>query len=110
MAEYKAGPRRRRPTHPGAILKANLAAIGLTAYAAGPLLGVTKQALQNIIDEKSAISAEMALRLGKFFGDGPDLWINMQTDIDLWDAKQKIGAEVRKIKQAWDPSQIPTED
>lgn len=110
MAEYKAGPRRVRPIHPGRIVKLNLEALSLTAYAAGPLLGVTKQALQNIMDEKSAISAEMALRLGKLFGGGPDLWMKMQADLDLWDARQKIGGEVRKIKQLWDPDHIPEED
>lgn len=110
MAEYKAGPIRRRPIHPGRIVKTNLAALGFTAYSAGPLLGVTKQALQNIMDEKSAISPEMALRLGKFFGDGPGLWIRMQTDVDLWDAKQRIAGELRKIKQMWNPDHIPVEE
>lgn len=110
MAEYKAGPMRRRPTHPGSIVKSNLAALDLTAYAAGPLLGVTKQALQNIMDGKSAVSAEMALRLGKLFGGGPDLWMKMQADVDLWDAKQKIGTDLKKIKPLWDADHIPVED
>ena len=100
MAEFKAGARRRRPTHPGAILRSELAELGLTAYSAGPQLGVTKQALQNIIDEKSAVSPEMALRLGKFFGNGPELWMKLQADVDLWNARQKIADDLRRIKPA----------
>lgn len=110
MAEYKAGPRRVRPIHPGRIVKRNLEALNLTAYSAGPLIGVTKQALQNIIDEKSAVSAEMALRLGKLMGGGPDLWMKMQADVDVWDAKQRIGGELKKIKPLWDADHIPIED
>ena len=52
----------------------------------------------------------MALRLGKLMGGGPDIWMKMQADVDLWDAKQKIGGEIRKIKQLWDPDQIPVEE
>ena len=42
---------------------------------------------------------EMALRLGKFCGNGPDLWLNMQHKVDLWNAKQKIGKDLEKIPE-----------
>jgi antitoxin HigA-1 len=87
MTEYKAGPRRRKPKHPGAIVAGELAALGLTPYAAAPLIGVTRQALGNIVAEKSAISPAMALRLGKFFGNGAELWLGLQADCDLWQAR-----------------------
>jgi plasmid maintenance system antidote protein VapI len=45
MAEYKAGPRKRKPTHPGQVLKTQLEALGLTAYAADSLLGVSQATL-----------------------------------------------------------------
>jgi addiction module HigA family antidote len=70
MTEHKAGPRRRPPTHPGAIVKRELEALGLSVYAAAPLIGVTRMALGNIVAEKSAVSPDMALRLGKFFDNG----------------------------------------
>ena len=110
MAEYKAGPRRVRPVHPGRIVKTNLEAMGLSVNAAALAIGVTRAALGNIVSEKSAISPEMALRFGKLMGGGPDIWMKMQADVDLWDAKQKIGGEIRKIKQLWDPDHIPVED
>jgi addiction module HigA family antidote len=100
MAEFKAGARKRRPTHPGRIVKSSLDALELTTYAAAPLLGVTKQALGNLVAEKSSVSPEMALRLGRFFRNGPELWLRMQGDVDLWDAAQKIGAEIEAIEPA----------
>lgn len=100
MAEFKAGPRRRKPTHPGQVLASNLAAIEVTPYAAAPLLGVTRMALGNIIAEKSAVSPDMALRLGKFFDNGPELWMGLQADYDLWMAREKLRDELAKIKPA----------
>ncbi len=98
MAEYRAGERRRRPTHPGKVVKSSLEALDMTVYAAAKALGVTAQTLHNIVDGKSAVSPEMALRLGRWFGNGPDLYINMQRDVDLWDARQKLGDGLRRIK------------
>lgn len=100
MTELRAGPRRRRPTHPGQVLASSLAELGLSNYAAAPLLGITKAALGNIVNEKSAVSPEMALRLGKFFGNGAEIWMGLQADIDLWDARQKLGPALEKIKPA----------
>lgn len=99
MAEYKAGSRKRCPTHPGAIVKRALAELDLTAYAAGPMIGVSKQALSNIIDEKSAVSPEMAVRLGAFFDNGAEVWMKLQADHDLWNARQKLGTELAKIEK-----------
>ncbi len=98
--EYPAGPIRRRSTHPGALVKSSLEALGLTVYAAAPLLGVTKQALSNLVNEKAAVSPEMALRLGRYFRNGPDIWLRMQNAVDLWDAAQKIGTEIDAIEPA----------
>jgi addiction module HigA family antidote len=98
MAEFKAGPRRRKPTHPGRILAAELEAVGLTPYAAAPLIGVTRAALGNIILEKSAVSPDMALRLGKLFGNGPELWMKLQADVDLWNAREKLAPAIAEIK------------
>ena len=101
MAEYKAGPRRVRPVHPGRIVKTNLEAMGLSVNAAALAIGVTRAALGNIVLEKSAISPEMALRLRQADGGGgPDIWMKMQADVDLWDAKQKIGGEDQEDQAA----------
>jgi addiction module HigA family antidote len=100
MTELKAGPRRRKPTHPGAIVKRELEALGITPYAAAPAIGVTRMALGNIIAEKSAVSPEMALRLGKFFDNGPELSLGLQADVDIWNAREKLKGELAKIRPA----------
>lgn len=93
--EYKPG--KRRPTHPGQVVKSSLEALGLTVYAAAPLLGVTKQALGNVVAGTAAVSPEMALRLGRFFGNGPQVWSDLQREVDYWDAMQKKGKEIRRV-------------
>lgn len=98
MTELKAGARRRKPTHPGAIVKTNLYEMGISAYAAAPLIGITKAALGNVINQKSAVSPEMALRLGKFFGNGPELWMGLQVDYDLWTTREKLKHELARIE------------
>lgn len=77
----------RRPTHPGAVLREDvLPALRLTVTDAARALGVTRQALHNILSERAAISAGMALRLGRLCGNGPGLWLAMQQARDLWHA------------------------
>jgi addiction module HigA family antidote len=100
MAEYKAGPRKRAPTHPGAVLASALKASDLNANSAAPLIGTTKVTLGRIMSTEAPapVTTEMALRLGTFFGNGPDLWADMQTDYDLWHAREKIAAELAKIE------------
>lgn len=108
--EYKAGPIRRRPTHPGVMIASNLKALKITPYAAAPELGITKQALGNVIAGKSAVSPEMALRLAQYFDSTPEFWLNLQRSVDLWDARQKIGASLKKVPKRWDSSVIPVEE
>ncbi|MDI1262662.1 MAG: HigA family addiction module antitoxin [bacterium] len=98
MAEYKAGPRQRSPTHPGRILDSALRESGLNAAKAAPLIGTSKVTLGRIINEEAPVSTEMALRLGKFFGNGAELWAGLQTDYDLWHTATKIQPEIAKIK------------
>lgn len=74
----------KKPIHPGRIVRHDcLEPLGLTVTAAARLLGVTRQALNNIVNEKAAISAEMAIRLSKAFGSTPDTWLRMQAAYDL---------------------------
>jgi addiction module HigA family antidote len=72
--------------------------LGLSARALAAAIGVTPQTVINLIDESSAVSPAMALRLGTYFGNGPDLWMRLQADVDLWDTRQKIAAELSAIK------------
>ena len=50
-----------------------------------------------MLNGKAGVSAEMAVRLGKWLGTGPDVWINMQAQYDLWKAEQALKSKVRKI-------------
>jgi len=99
MAEYRVkGPPAWRPTHPGALLREEvLPAVRLTVKDAAAKLGVSRQTLHAILSEKSAITPEMAVRIGKFCGNGPDLWLSMQTAHDLWKAERDLAEAVKKI-------------
>jgi addiction module HigA family antidote len=89
---------KRQPTHPGAILKdIVLPALGMPVSEAARQLGVTRQTLHAILAGRSAISAEMALRLGRFCGNGPNLWLNMQQAFDLWQAEVRLDDELARI-------------
>jgi addiction module HigA family antidote len=91
----------RCPTHPGEILREDsLPALGLSVSAFARALGVSRQMVHGILAERSAISPEMALRLGAFFGNGPQLWIDMQTRRDLWLAEQRVAGHLPKVYTA----------
>lgn len=88
----------RPPTIPGEILKEDiLPALGLSVAQAANELGISRQSLYKIIGGKSAVTPEMALRLGKWCGNGPGLWLRMQQAHDLWLAQQEIGASLKQI-------------
>ena len=60
-------------------------------------LGITRQQLHNLIAGRSGITPEMAVRLGRFCGNGPGLWLRMQQACDLWRAERELGAELERI-------------
>jgi addiction module HigA family antidote len=75
-------------------------ALELTVTEAAKRLRVTRQQLHRILAEDSGISPEMALRLGKFCGNGPHLWIRMQEAYDLWQAEKRIARDIERIETA----------
>ncbi|MEO8198626.1 MAG: HigA family addiction module antitoxin [Thermoanaerobaculia bacterium] len=92
---------RRRPTHPGAILREDvLPDLQMSVTEVAGRLGVSRQTLHKILAEQSPVTAAMALRLGKFCGNGPDLWLRLQQQVDLWDAERTLAAELAKIALA----------
>ena len=76
------------PSHPGELVKANLEELGMSIADAAKALHVTRQQLYNVINGKSAISPEMALRFEQAFGGSAEMWLRMQAAYDL--------AQVRK--------------
>jgi addiction module HigA family antidote len=74
----------KNPVHPGQIVRHDcLEALGLSVTAAAEILGVTRQALNNVVNGKSGISPEMAIRLSKAFGSTAETWLQMQLAYDL---------------------------
>jgi len=74
----------RRPTHPGTVLGEDvLPALGTPIQAVAKPIGVSRQTLHRIIAGTHPVTPSMALRLGKFCGNGPELWLNMQQAFDL---------------------------
>jgi len=77
----------RPPTHPGGILKRHyLEPLHLTVSATAKALSISRKTLSEIVNERCAISPDMALRLSKAFRTSPTLWTNMQQAYDLWHA------------------------
>src|SRR6185295_8749726 len=85
-----------RPVHPGAILAMEMEARGLSAQALALKLRVPANRISEIAGGRRAITAETALRLGRYFGTGPDLWSRMQANYELAIAAREHGKTVRR--------------
>ena len=91
----------REQTHPGAIRREDvLPAIGEPVMTVAKKLGVTRQHLHKILAETAPVTPEMAVRLGKFCGNGPGLWLALQQAYDLWHAERALRKVVAKIPTA----------
>jgi addiction module HigA family antidote len=91
MREYKARRNPNRcPSHPGALLRDVIPAAGKTKVEIARLLGISRQHLHDIMKEKKPLSPEVAVRVGKLFGDGAGVWIRMQAAYDMWHAERNI--------------------
>lgn len=96
----------KNPPHPGGIVKDCLAELGLSVTEAAKVLDVTRPTLSRVINEKSAISPEMALRLAKAFGSTAEMWLRMQTAYDLAQARRH--ADTSKVRR-YEPSHAAVE-
>ena len=77
------------PLHPGVILKDVLIdGTGLPISEAADRLGVTRTTLSRLLNQHAGISPEMALRLSRFLNTSIDMWINLQSQYDIWNVKQ----------------------
>ncbi len=90
--------RMKNPPHPGESVRYDcLEPLGLTVTDGAKALGVTRQALNNLVNGKSGISPEMAIRLDKAFGGGAEIWLGLQMDYDLAQALKR--ADEIKVKR-----------
>jgi antitoxin HigA-1 len=79
------------PPHPGGIVRRQcLEPLGLSVTRAAKALGVTRQALSELINGRAGVSVEMAIRLSKAFGSTPETWLGMQMAYDLWQARGRM--------------------
>lgn len=79
---------RREPTHPGELLAELLEDQGVSIMAAADALDVSRQTVHRLLAKQMGVTPEMAVRLGKFIGNGPGLWLRMQAAFDLWHAER----------------------
>jgi len=100
MKEYSVKrPLKRPPVHPGEVLREDvLPALRLSVSEAARRLGVSRQQLHRILACTHPITADMALRIGKFAGNGPELWLRMQQAYDLWHLERRMENELSKIE------------
>jgi len=103
MKEYTVKrPLKRPPIHPGEIIKEDiLPELGISVSEAARRMNISRQQLHRILACTHPISTEMALRIGKFAGNGPGVWLRMQQNYDLWHAEKRIKKELSKIKTAF---------
>jgi addiction module HigA family antidote len=86
------------PVHPGEILREEvLPALRLSVTEAAKQLGIARQTLHRILAGRAAVTPEMAVRLGKFCGNGPGLWLRLQQTHELWHAERLLADAVARI-------------
>ena len=71
---------------------------GFTVASFATALGVSRQSINELINERRAVSADMALRLGRLFSQPAEFWLDLQRGVDLWDAEQSIKGDLARIK------------
>ncbi len=88
------------PPHPGRIVRQDcIEPLDLSVTEAAKALGVTRQTLNNLVNEKAGISPEMAVRLSKAFGSSPEMWLRLQVNYDLSRVRQDE-ISVRSLRKA----------
>ncbi|KKX24298.1 HigA family addiction module antitoxin [Rhizobium sp. LC145] len=90
MAYDVARPLKRCPSHPGALLNDIIPETGKSKIEIASMLGISRQQLHDILAERKPVSANVAARLGKLFGDGATVWLRMQAAYDAWHAENSI--------------------
>jgi len=90
------------PHHPGEIIREFcIDRLGMTVTEAAKALGVTRKTLSALLNGRSGISPEMALRLSKVFGRSAEGWLNLQSKYDLWQTEQRVDLNnLKRVKAA----------
>ena len=89
----------RRPTHPGALLREDvLPGLGITQTALAEKLAVSRLTVSDLLHERRALSADLAIRLGTLTKTSPESWLRMQEAVDLWELRRAKALEYSKIE------------
>ncbi len=95
-------PTERPPIPPGEILLEEfLKPLGISQRALARALGIPYQRVNEIVRGKRAITPDTALRLARFFGTTPDVWLNLQRRVDLYRARQRLALETIPTYEEW---------
>ncbi len=98
LDEIDASSHGAEPMHPGTVLRTVvLPSSGMTVGTMASSLGVRREHLHRLLSGRSGISPEMALRLGKFCGNGERYWLRMQRRRDVWEARRRLGTALDSI-------------
>ncbi|HEV2880162.1 MAG TPA: HigA family addiction module antitoxin [Pyrinomonadaceae bacterium] len=96
--------RKRRPTHPGEILREDvLPETGLSQGEFARLIGVSRRTVNEILQEKRPVTVDTAHRLARALNTSPDVWLGLQQDVDLWDtleANKEVYQRIKPLKAA----------
>ena len=91
--------RKLAPVHPGEVLREEfLVPLKLSPYAVARGVGVPRTRIERLAREETPVTADTALRLGKFFKTTPAFWMNMQAQFDLETAEDRLAPKIRKIE------------
>lgn len=91
MTEYAAKAASNRcPPHPGDVIADILPDIGMSKIAVASALGISRNQFHGILAGRKAVTPDTAARIGKFFGNGPGIWLRLQASYDAWHAEREI--------------------
>ena len=89
--------RQTRPVHPGEVISDVLEDLEMTQTSFAEVLGVSRRTVNEIVQGRRPITVDMAIRIGKALGNSPQLWLNLQQKVDIWDAIQMHKEEYIKV-------------
>jgi addiction module HigA family antidote len=91
-----------KPVHPGVILREIIEELGVSQARLAHDIGVSPMRISHIINSSRPVTGDVALRLGKYFGQSPQFWMNLQSNYDMQIAQEKIGKNLSRIQPCAD--------